>query len=66
MAQQIKVRFLADGSSRVETVGFTGESCKQASEWIEKALASQTSDTNTAEMFQQPEVHQHLQEPETE
>lgn len=41
-----------DGASRVETSGYTGETCRQASEFLEQALGVKASETLKAEYFQ--------------
>jgi len=41
-----------DGSSRVETSGFTGEDCRQASEFLEQALGLRASERLKAEFHQ--------------
>ncbi|WP_404308211.1 DUF2997 domain-containing protein [Neorhodopirellula lusitana] len=48
----IEVIVSPDGSSRVETNGFTGSDCRQASEFIEHALGSRSSERL------KPEFHQ--------
>jgi hypothetical protein len=39
------------GNARVETKGFTGEACKEASGFIERALGEATGETLTAEYY---------------
>jgi hypothetical protein len=39
------------GNTRVETKGFTGESCKEASRFVEQALGKATGETLTAEYY---------------
>ena len=41
-----------DGSTNVQTRGYTGPSCREASAFIERALGSTTSETLTAEFHQ--------------
>ncbi len=57
---QIKIRFAKDGSSKIETSGFTGAACQSASEFVEKALGHSTGDEKTAEFYEQSETHTHL------
>jgi hypothetical protein len=57
---QIKIRFAKDGSSKIETTGFTGTSCQSASEFIEKALGHSAEDEKTAEFYKDTETHAHL------
>ena len=44
------------GETRVETKGFGGNECRQASEFIEKALGQRTGERLTAEFHQVNEV----------
>jgi hypothetical protein len=46
------------GQTTVQTKGFTGSSCRDASKFIEKALGQQTSETLTAEFHQTAGVDQ--------
>ena len=39
------------GCSRLETKGFTGTSCREASRLLEAALGTTANDTNTAEFY---------------
>jgi hypothetical protein len=57
---QIKIRFAKDGSSKIETTGFTGTSCQSASEFIEKALGHSAEDEKTAEFYKETDTHTHL------
>lgn len=41
-----------NGETRIETKGFKGASCKQATAALEAALGVTTSDEPTAEMYQ--------------
>ena len=59
MARQIKIRFNKQAETTVETIGFVGDECTGASNFIEKALGTQTSTENTAEYCREGEVHQH-------
>ena len=40
------------GESSVQTKGFSGSSCREASRLIERALGTVQSDTPTGEMYQ--------------
>ncbi len=53
MRQTITVTVAPDGSVSVETAGYKGSSCKQASEFIEKALGAKTGETLKPEYYQQ-------------
>ena len=59
MTRQIKIRFNKQAETTVETIGFVGNECTGASNFIEKALGTQTSTENTAEYYRESEVHQH-------
>ena len=50
------------GQTRVETKGFTGAECRQASEFLEKALGQRTGERLTSEFYQQATQQQSLQE----
>jgi len=45
------------GTSTVETKGFAGATCRQASEFLEKTLGSSAGERFTAE-FYQPHAHE--------
>ena len=40
------------GETRVETRGFTGSECREASRFVEQALGRKTAETLTAEFHQ--------------
>jgi hypothetical protein len=48
----IEVIIYPDGSSRVETRGFQGSDCQQASRLIEQALGSRQQERTTPEFFE--------------
>jgi hypothetical protein len=50
--QTIEILVTPTGQATVQTKGFTGSSCRQASKFIEQALGVVQSDTATAEMHQ--------------
>jgi Protein of unknown function (DUF2997) len=52
MSQTIDVIVHPDGTTRVETRGFVGNSCRQASRFLEAALGTRASETLTSEYFQ--------------
>ena len=47
--KHIQITVRPDGSSEIETKGFTGSECRQASEFLERALGQQTKEQLTAE-----------------
>lgn len=40
------------GETKLETRGYAGESCREASHWLEQALGQVTCDAPTAELYQ--------------
>ncbi|MCR9207645.1 MAG: DUF2997 domain-containing protein [bacterium] len=54
----IQVIVSPEGSTRVETNGFTGSSCRQASEFLEQALGSRQSERLKADFHQVEDAQQ--------
>lgn len=54
MTKIIEVTVAPNGEAIVETRGFTGGSCQEASRFIEQALGERTAETLTAEFHAQP------------
>ena len=52
MSKTIEIIVSPEGQSRIETKGFTGSECRQASEFIEQALGKRTNEQLTAEFHQ--------------
>ena len=50
---KIEIIVAPNGQARVETKGFAGAECKQASEFIEQALGQRIGEQLTAEFHQQ-------------
>jgi Protein of unknown function (DUF2997) len=48
------------GRSKVETKGFRGGECREASRFVELALGTRSAETLTAEYHQSQELGQHL------
>ena len=46
------------GETRVETKGFTGSSCRDASKALEEAMGKRGEERLTAEFYQSSTVHQ--------
>ena len=61
----IDVIVAPDGSSRVQTHGFTGPQCKEASRFLEQALGTIQSEQLTADLYRTETVQtqQALQQP---
>jgi len=51
----IKVTIKEDGEVEVAPEGFPGAKCKNVTSALEKALGTVTEDTETSEMYEQPE-----------
>jgi hypothetical protein len=46
----------------VQTKGFVGGECRQASGWLEKALGIASNDRNTTEFYQAADTEQHIEQ----
>ena len=57
----IEITISPAGETKVETKGFTGGSCRDASRLIEQALGKKSAEQMTAEFYQQAGVQQHDQ-----
>ena len=57
----IEVVVAPDGATRVETKGFSGATCRQASQFLERALGAATSERLTSEFHAQAAAQQRLQ-----
>ena len=51
MSQKIIVTVARDGATQVQTEGFVGPACKQASDFIERALGKRQSEQLTCDYF---------------
>ena len=51
MTQIIEVIVAPDGSSKIETKGFTGATCRDASRFIEQTLGQCTAERVTGEFY---------------
>jgi hypothetical protein len=52
MTKSIEVVISPNGQTRIETRGYSGESCRDASRFLEEALGLRTAETSTAEAHQ--------------
>jgi hypothetical protein len=50
------------GETRVETKGFSGGACRDASRFVEQALGTRAAETPTPEFYQAQEAGQELKE----
>lgn len=48
----IEVVVSPQGETRIQTIGFAGSACLQASRFIEQALGKMASDVKTGEFYQ--------------
>ncbi len=62
MSRTIEIIVTAKGETSVQTKGFAGSSCRDASKFIEQALGQRTSETLTAEFHQAAAVDQQQQQ----
>ena len=58
MSRKIEIIISPTGESRVETKGFAGSECREASRFLESALGKATTETLTAE-FHDARTHHH-------
>ena len=56
----IEITIDRKGQSKVETHGFAGGECREASKFIEQALGQRTSEKLTAEFYQGQSTDQQL------
>lgn len=62
MIKTIEIIIASNGQSRVETKGFIGGECREASQFIEQALGQQTCEVLKAEFHQTAESRQQVEE----
>ena len=58
----IEIMVGPNGETNVETKGFAGSECRQASEFIEKALGERTSEQLTGEFYAQATEQENVRE----
>jgi hypothetical protein len=58
----IEINVDRQGRTKVETKGFTGVSCREASRFVQEALGQKTADHLTPEYFQTQDVRQDLRQ----
>ena len=56
----IEVIVSREGETTVQTKGYTGAECVQASHWLEQALGVSVRDNKTSEFFQTATAEQEL------
>ena len=62
MNQVIDIVVDPRGEATVQTRGFTGGECREASKFVEQALGQRTAETLTAEFHQGQQAGQHLEQ----
>jgi hypothetical protein len=62
MIKTIEIVVSPNGQSQVQTKGFVGNQCRQASQFIEQALGKRTHEQLTAEFHQQASQQQSNQQ----
>jgi len=62
MARVIEVTVSPQGDVTVQTRGYAGADCVQASKFLEQALGVATADLKTAEYFHTTETTQQIQQ----
>ncbi len=58
----IEITVSPDGETKVETRGFTGGECREASRFVEQALGRRTAEALTAEFHQGQQAGQELRQ----
>jgi len=62
MMKTIEIIVSPQGQTTVQTKGFAGASCREASKFVEEALGRRTSETLTGEFHQQNHTQNRVQE----
>jgi hypothetical protein len=62
MPRVIELIVSKDGQTTVQTKGFSGGTCIQASKWLEQAIGTVTGDQKTTEFFETAKTDQHIQQ----
>ena len=62
MMKSIEIIVTPEGKTTVQTLGFSGSSCREASKFIEEALGQRTGEYLTAEFHQTQPVQQRQQQ----
>lgn len=62
MSQTIEILVTPDGTTTVQTRGFAGSSCREASKFLEEALGQRASERLTGEFHQAHSGQLHQQQ----
>ena len=60
MNKVIEITISPTGETNVQTKGFTGGECREASRFVEQALGQRTAEQLTGEFYQQQKTEQNL------
>jgi hypothetical protein len=60
--ETIEITVDPKGGTKVETKGFAGAECREASKFVEQALGARTAEQLTAEFYQGQEARQDLRQ----
>ena len=58
MARILEVLVSPQGETTVQTKGYAGSACVQASQWLEQALGLVTADRKTSEFYSEQQQQQ--------
>ena len=58
----IEIVISPTGETKVQTKGFTGNECRDASKFVEDALGQRTAEQLTAEFYHQQQTRQDLRQ----
>jgi hypothetical protein len=62
MSRIIEVTVSPTGETKIQTKGYSGSDCLEASKALEQALGVTTSDTRTGEFYSAASNEQHVQQ----
>ena len=62
MSRIIEMTVSPKGETSIQTKGYAGSDCLQASKWLEQALGIATADRKTGEFYQSAQTEQHLKQ----
>ncbi len=62
MNKVIEITVSPKGEATVQTRGFSGSECREASKFVEQALGQQTAETLTAAFYQGQQAGQELRQ----
>ena len=62
MSRIIEIVVSAKGETSIQTKGYSGSDCLQASKFLEQALGVSVTENKTAEFYQAATTDQHVQQ----